>query len=54
METDGVIEKKQDEEIAEYAWMEPEKILSMKPNIETWDFYIEILEKIVGDEELGE
>ena len=53
METEGIIEKKQDEEIVEYAWMEPEKILSMRPNIETWDFYIEILEKIVGDEELG-
>jgi NADH pyrophosphatase NudC (nudix superfamily) len=54
METDATIEKKQDEEIAEYAWFDPEKILSMKPNIETWDFYIEILEKIIGDEELGE
>jgi NADH pyrophosphatase NudC (nudix superfamily) len=46
--------KIQTEEIAEYAWFDPEKILSMKPNIETWDFYIEILEKIIGDEELGE
>jgi hypothetical protein len=44
----------QQEEIAEYAWMDPEKILSMKPNIETWDFYQEILEKIIGDDELGE
>jgi hypothetical protein len=54
METDGVIEKIQDTEIAEYAWMDPEKILSMKPNIDTWDFYQEILEKIIGEDELGE
>jgi 8-oxo-dGTP pyrophosphatase MutT (NUDIX family) len=54
METDENITKVQDAEIAEYAWIEPENILSMKPNVETWDFYIEILEKIVGDEELGE
>jgi hypothetical protein len=46
--------KIQAEEIVEYAWMDPERILSMKPNVDTWDFYIEILEKIVGDEELGE
>jgi ADP-ribose pyrophosphatase YjhB (NUDIX family) len=54
METDALITKKQDEEIIEYAWFEPEKILSMKPNSETWDFYQEILEKIIGEDEIGE
>lgn len=53
-ETDGEITKKQDEEIIEYAWFEPEKVLSMKPNIDTWDFYQEILEKIIGDDELSD
>lgn len=51
-ETDEEITKKQEEEIVEYAWFEPEKVLSMKPNIDTWDFYQEILEKIIGDDEL--
>jgi 8-oxo-dGTP pyrophosphatase MutT (NUDIX family) len=54
METDVQIGKIQVEEIAEYRWFEPEKILSMKPNSETWDFLQEILEKIIGDDELGE
>jgi 8-oxo-dGTP pyrophosphatase MutT (NUDIX family) len=54
METDEEIREKQDAEIAEYAWIEPEKMLSMKVNVETCDFYQEILEKIIGDEELGE
>lgn len=54
METDEEIRRKQDEEIQEYAWLEPEKILSMKPNIDTWDFYQEILEKIIGEDELSE
>jgi hypothetical protein len=26
-------------------------ILTMKPNIETWDFVIEMLEKIVGEDD---
>jgi hypothetical protein len=54
METDGEIHTTQHEEIVEYAWFDPEKILTMKPNIEIWDFTIEILERIIGDEELGE
>jgi isopentenyldiphosphate isomerase len=54
METDEEVKHVQSEEITEYAWMEPEKILSMKANIETWDFYQEILEKIIGEDELGE
>jgi 8-oxo-dGTP pyrophosphatase MutT (NUDIX family) len=52
METDSEIKEKQEEEIHEFAWFEPEKILSMKPNSDTWDFYIEILEKIIGEDEL--
>ena len=51
METDGKISKIQTQEIAEYAWHDPEEILSMKPNIDTWDFTIQILEKIMGEEE---
>ena len=54
METDDEISDVQIDEIHEYAWFDPEKILSMKPNVETWDFYIEMLERIIGDEELGE
>jgi hypothetical protein len=54
METDDEVKNIQTGEIYEYAWIDPEKVLSMKPNTETWDFYIEILEKIIGDEELGE
>lgn len=48
METDDTIEKIQTEEIAEFAWFDPDAILTMKPNIDVWDFTIEILEKIVG------
>lgn len=54
MESDGVIEKTQTEEIAEYAWFDPERVLTMKPNIDTWDFYIEMLEKIIGEENFEE
>lgn len=48
METDENISKIQVEEIADYKWFDPDEILSMKPNIEAWDFHMEILEKIVG------
>jgi nucleoside triphosphatase len=54
METDDAITKTQVEEIHAYQWFEVEDILAMKPNIETYDFIIEILEKVVGEEELGE
>ena len=53
METDEEIRNTQAEEIAEFSWFTPEKILSMKPNIDTWDFYIEMLEKIIGEDEIG-
>ncbi len=51
METDDNIKEVQAMEIAEYKWFEIDDILEMKPNIETYDFIIEMLEKIVGDEE---
>jgi ADP-ribose pyrophosphatase YjhB (NUDIX family) len=51
METDDSVTTIQTEEIAEWTWMDPEKFLSLKPNRETWDFYIEILEKILSSGE---
>ena len=47
METDTDIKTTQIEEIYDYRWFEVDDILMMKPNIETWDFIIEMLEKIV-------
>ncbi len=44
----------QTEEIHAYKWFEVEDILSLKPNIEAYDFMIEMLEKIVGEDELWE
>ncbi len=40
-------------EIAWYQWFDADDIITMKPNIETWDFIIEMLERIIdsGDEE---
>ncbi len=40
-------------EISEYQWFDADDIITMKPNIETWDFTIEMLERIIdsGDEE---
>lgn len=51
METHEVIVDVQADEIVEYQWFDPEKILSMKPNIDTWDFYIEMLQKIVDPDD---
>lgn len=51
METSEEIIKTQEEEIADFSWIDVEDILTMKPNIETYDFIIEMLEKILGDEE---
>lgn len=51
METNDTITEVQVDEIAEYQWFDPEKILSMKPNVETWDFYIEMLEKIIDPDD---
>ncbi len=53
METDDTIQQVQTEEIAAYEWFEVDDILGMKPNVETWDFMIQMLEKIVG-EDVGE
>ncbi len=56
METDFVDEsgknlKIQTEEISEYRWFDADDILTMKPNIDTWDFVIEMLERIIGSDE---
>lgn len=51
METTDVVKKVQSEEIAEYNWFETDDILMMKPNEETYDFIIEMLEKIFPDSE---
>ena len=51
MEADNEIQKIQNEEIYAYNWFEVDDILMMKPNIETWDFVIEMLEKIVGNDD---
>jgi 8-oxo-dGTP pyrophosphatase MutT (NUDIX family) len=43
----------QGSEIYGYQWFDADDIITMKPNIETWDFVIEMLERIIdsGDEE---
>ncbi len=51
MESDDTIKKIQNEEIYEYRWFDPDEILTMKPNTETWDFIIEMLGKILWDGE---
>lgn len=56
METDFIDQnnknlKIQTEEIFEYRWFDADDILTMKPNIETWDFIIDMLERIVGAED---
>ncbi len=51
MESDSQVWKVQLEEIYEYKWFEVDYILTMKPNIETWDFVIEMLEKIVWEDD---
>ncbi len=43
--------KIQTSEIVEYRWFDADDILTMKPNIDTWDFIIEMLERIVGSDE---
>lgn len=48
METTDKISETQTEEIYDYKWFDPDEILAMKPNIEAWDFMIEMLEKIIG------
>lgn len=54
METDDTIESTQASEIHAYKWFEVDDILTMKPNIDTWDFIIEMLEKIVWEDETEE
>ncbi len=54
METEDTIEKVQTEEIYQYAWFDADDILMMQPNIEIHDFTLQILEKIIGNEDDNE
>jgi NADH pyrophosphatase NudC (nudix superfamily) len=51
MDTDNSELKIQTEEIAEYKWFDADDIITMKPNIDTWDFIIEMLERIIGEDD---
>lgn len=51
METSDTVSTVQQDEIMEYQWFEVDDILTMKPNIETYDFIIEMLEKILESDE---
>ena len=51
METDKEITTHQEEEIYEFNWFDPEDILAMKPNVDIYDFTLEMLEKIIGNDE---
>ena len=53
METSDTIQVTQKEEIHDFKWFEVDDILSMRANIETYDFIIEMLEKIMGEDEEG-
>lgn len=54
METEEDVRNVQASEITEYQWFDPEDILMMRPNIDTWDFYIQMLENIIGEDILTE
>ena len=54
METDEKIKNIQASEIYEYKWFEADDILIMKPNIDIYDFTLEMLEKIIGNNEENE
>lgn len=41
----------QTEEITEYKWFDADDIITMKPNIDTWDFTIEMLERILWNDD---
>lgn len=54
METDTWITQElntQKSEISGYQWFDADDIITMKPNIETWDFIIEMLERIIDSED---
>lgn len=51
METDDTIQNIQIEEIYEYKWFSADDVLAMKINIDTWDFIIEMLERILWTED---
>lgn len=54
METDNTIQEIQTSEIYEYKWFDADDILMMKPNIEIYDFTLEMLEKIIGNDDNNE
>jgi len=51
METDSDTGNIQTEEICAHQWFDVDDVLMMKPNIDTWDFIIEMLEKIVWEDD---
>ncbi len=54
METDETIKSTQASEIYEYEWFDADDILIMKPNIDIYDFTLEMLEKIIGNNDENE
>lgn len=50
--SDDEIRQTQQAEIAEYQWIDPEKLLEGK--IKTYDFYLQILERLLYEEESEE
>ncbi len=54
METEDTIGKVQTSEIAEYKWFEVDDILSMRIGTDIHDFTVQILEKIIGNDEDNE
>ncbi len=51
MQTDESPKNIQVSEIFAYKWFDAEEILSMTPNRDTYDFIIEMLEKIIGNDD---
>jgi NADH pyrophosphatase NudC (nudix superfamily) len=51
METDETITRVDTNEVIEYRWFDVDDILTMEPNKETFDFIIEMLEKIIGNDD---
>ncbi len=51
METDEEIQKVDSKEIFEYRWFDADDILALKVNEEIFDFTVEMLEKIIGNDE---
>jgi 8-oxo-dGTP pyrophosphatase MutT (NUDIX family) len=54
METSDAIKNVQTSEIYEYKWFDADDILIMEPNKEVYDFTLEMLEKIIGNDDNNE